>query len=204
MPRQWRPAGALLVALCALAARADVTPLVVHGRRGAAARQARAGVGPRRGGREGHGHVRRAKRFAATAPDGRWMVFLEPLARPVKARNSPSPGRTPSRLRGVVVGEVWLCSGQSNMEWPVSRAAHAEAEIAAANFPLLRHVRIEHTVGELPADAVTTGGWQRRRRRRSAGSPPSAISSRARFTKNSACPWASSTVRGAARRSRHG
>jgi sialate O-acetylesterase len=60
----------------------------------------------------------------------------------------------------VVVGEVWLCSGQSNMEWPVARATDAPREIAAANFPLIRHVRIEPTVAETPADTVKTGGWQ--------------------------------------------
>ncbi len=99
------------------------------------------------------------KREATPGPDGRWLVLLEPLpANPLGAELIVA-GRNTLTLRDVVVGEVWLCSGQSNMEWPVSRATDAATEIATAIFPLLRHVRIEHTVATTPADTVKTGGW---------------------------------------------
>ncbi len=96
---------------------------------------------------------------ATPGPDGRWLVLLEPLPANTLGAELTVVGKNTLTLRDVVVGEVWLCSGQSNMEWPVSRAADAAAEIATANFPLLRHVRIEHTVAEKPADSVKTGGW---------------------------------------------
>jgi sialate O-acetylesterase len=95
-----------------------------------------------------------------TAADGRWMVLLEPLATSSESADLVIAGKNTVTVHDVVVGEVWLCSGQSNMEWPVARAMNAEAEIAAANFPLLRHVRIEHVVAEAPADRVATSGWQ--------------------------------------------
>lgn len=41
-------------------------------------------------------------------------------------------------IRDVYIGEVWLCSGQSNMEWPLKQSAEAEEEIPAANLPLVR------------------------------------------------------------------
>jgi sialate O-acetylesterase len=95
-----------------------------------------------------------------TPPDGRWIVYLEPLAMSAQGADLIVAGKNTVSVREVVVGEVWLCSGQSNMEWPVSRAENAAAEIAAAQFPLLRHVHIEHTVSDAPSETVKTRGWQ--------------------------------------------
>ncbi|MHC4978910.1 MAG: sialate O-acetylesterase, partial [Planctomycetota bacterium] len=47
-------------------------------------------------------------------------------------------GDTVVTLNNVMIGEVWLCSGQSNMEWPVSASLRAESEIASARFPSIR------------------------------------------------------------------
>ncbi len=99
------------------------------------------------------------KREATPGPDGRWLVLLDPLTGTAQGAELTVAGKNTITLREVVVGEVWLCSGQSNMEWPVSRAADAAREIAMANFPLIRHVRIEHVVAETPADTVATSGW---------------------------------------------
>ncbi|MDP3069258.1 MAG: sialate O-acetylesterase [Opitutaceae bacterium] len=101
------------------------------------------------------------RREATPDAEGRWLVMLEPLAAAAQGADLTVAGKNTLVLRDVVVGEVWLCSGQSNMEWPLSRAADAAAEIAAANFPLLRQVKIERTVAEAPADTVKTTGWQR-------------------------------------------
>ncbi len=101
------------------------------------------------------------RREATPDAAGRWLVLLEPLAATAQGGDLTVAGKNTLVLRDVVVGEVWLASGQSNMEWPVSRAADAAAEIAAADFPLLRHVKIERAVAEAPADTVKTSGWQR-------------------------------------------
>jgi sialate O-acetylesterase len=47
-------------------------------------------------------------------------------------------GDTVVTLKNVMIGEVWLCSGQSNMEWGVSASLRAESEIASARFPSIR------------------------------------------------------------------
>lgn len=99
-------------------------------------------------------------RSATAGRDGKWIVLLDALETSATGADLTIAGKNTITLRDVVVGEVWLCSGQSNMEWPVSGAADAAAEIAAANFPLLRHVKIERTVAEAPAETVKTGGWQ--------------------------------------------
>jgi sialate O-acetylesterase len=100
------------------------------------------------------------RREATAGPDGRWIALLDPLAATTEGADLVVAGTNSITVRNVVVGEVWLCSGQSNLEWPVARADHAAAEIAAANFPLLRHVKINHTVADAPAATVATTGWQ--------------------------------------------
>jgi sialate O-acetylesterase len=87
-------------------------------------------------------------------------VILDPLPATSVGSTLTVAGRNSITLSDVLVGEVWLCSGQSNMEWPVVRSAHASAEIAAARFPLIRHVKIVNTVAATPAGTVDTTGWQ--------------------------------------------
>ncbi|MBS0632646.1 MAG: sialate O-acetylesterase [Verrucomicrobia bacterium] len=93
--------------------------------------------------------------------EGRWSVMLAPLTATGEAADFVVQGTNLITLHDVVVGEVWLASGQSNMEWPLKSAANAAAEIAAANFPLIRHLRIERTSVVQPAADVKTGGWER-------------------------------------------
>ncbi|HEY1108916.1 MAG TPA: sialate O-acetylesterase, partial [Opitutaceae bacterium] len=99
-------------------------------------------------------------REATAMHDGRWIAFLDPMPANAHGADLTLTGKNTLTVRDVVVGEVWLCSGQSNMEWPVSRSLHAPAEIAAANYPAIRHVKIDHVVAATPADSVKTSGWQ--------------------------------------------
>lgn len=100
------------------------------------------------------------RREATGGYDGRWIVFLDPLPGSNAGTDLIIAGKNTVTLHDVVVGEVWICSGQSNMEFPVQRSANAAQEIAAANFPLLREIHIERTVAEKPADTVKTSGWR--------------------------------------------
>ena len=50
----------------------------------------------------------------------------------------------------MLVGEVWLCSGQSNMEMTVGGVANKDAEIAAANYPQIRMYFIDHIPAQEP------------------------------------------------------
>lgn len=100
-------------------------------------------------------------RFAIASSDGRWVAMLDAVpANGIGADLVVSGKGETHAIHDVVVGEVWLCSGQSNMEFKVSQAENAEREIAAANFPLLRHVRIERQSSATPADQVGTSGWK--------------------------------------------
>ncbi len=109
-------------------------------------------------------------RKTTAGADGRWIVFLDALPASAQGVELTVIGKNTLTIHDLVVGEVWLCSGQSNMEFTIearpgtwqarSRVTDAASEIAAANFPLIRHVRIEQRVAEAPAETVTTGGWQ--------------------------------------------
>ena len=68
---------------------------------------------------------------------GEWRVDLKPL--PAGGPHALTvSGTNTVRLEDVMVGEVWLCSGQSNMAWTVSNSNDAQAEIAAADRPGIR------------------------------------------------------------------
>ena len=54
----------------------------------------------------------------------------------------------------LLVGEVWLASGQSNMEWPVARSENAAAVNAAADFPQVRAISAPHRRADLPLDKL--------------------------------------------------
>ncbi|QEF98645.1 hypothetical protein Mal15_27000 [Stieleria maiorica] len=98
-----------------------------------------------------------AENKATATPDetGRWQVELPAM----DASNSPQTltvkGNNTIQVNDVLVGEVWLCSGQSNMEWSVAASANAKAEIAAADYPLIRHIKIPRNPSTTPLDDVS-------------------------------------------------
>ncbi|WP_080905685.1 sialate O-acetylesterase [Parabacteroides sp. Marseille-P3160] len=67
-------------------------------------------------------------------------------------------------LRNVLIGEVWICSGQSNMEMPLAgwgKVLNYEQEIAAANYPQIRLLYVERATAVQPKEEMETrGGWQ--------------------------------------------
>ena len=74
----------------------------------------------------------------ATARGGKWRVVLDPL-KPGGPTELKVAGKNSLAISGVLVGEVWHVSGQSNMKFPLSKATDAVAEIAKADFPEIRY-----------------------------------------------------------------
>jgi len=96
---------------------------------------------------------------ATVDPDGRWSLRLEPLAvnaAPVEMRVRAESGERV--FRDVLVGDVWICSGQSNMGMGIGTIPNAAEVIAAADVPGLRLFRVGQAVAAEPA-ADCTGGW---------------------------------------------
>jgi sialate O-acetylesterase len=68
-------------------------------------------------------------------------------------------GKNTLTLDDVLVGEVWLCSGQSNMEWVVAGSDNPQKEIADANHPKIRHIKVPKLTASVPAKDFP-GEWQ--------------------------------------------
>ena len=99
------------------------------------------------------------KKETTVGTNGDWMVKLGKL----KASATPSTltvlGNNEIKLQNVLVGEVWLCSGQSNMEWHVRQCANPNEEIAAANYPNIRLFDVPgHTIHPQP-QRKGQGNW---------------------------------------------
>ena len=95
---------------------------------------------------------------STTAKEGRWLVRLKPL----KAGGPFTlniNGENSLIINNVLVGEVWLCSGQSNMGFDLSRAANAAEAIAAAGDPQLRLFTVPHGAMDTP-QTDAPGGWK--------------------------------------------
>jgi sialate O-acetylesterase len=101
----------------------------------------------------------RGQTISTTADaNGRWIVYLNAAPASTTPAELVITGNNTVRIADILVGEVWLCSGQSNMARTVSQAQNAATEIAAANFPLIRHFKVEQTVADAPA-TTTRGSW---------------------------------------------
>ena len=93
---------------------------------------------------------------------GKWQVMLAPekAGGPFDLQIN---GKNQILIHNVLVGEVWICSGQSNMEMPVEgwgKINNFQQEIADANYPLIRHFKVPNTVSTTLKDDLTGGDWK--------------------------------------------
>ncbi len=96
---------------------------------------------------------------AVAGADGRWQVLLPAL--PAGGPHTMTvSGPETITLENVLVGDVWLCSGQSNMEWIVANSNDAQAEIAAANHPQIRSITLGHVTAATPQKTFAGTRWQ--------------------------------------------
>ena len=93
-----------------------------------------------------------------TGKDGKWRVNLPkmnyggPFKMTIKGKDLHTFGN-------ILIGEVWVCSGQSNMEFKVASAKNAAAEIAAANYPNIRSFTVKKRVSKEPQENLEEGEW---------------------------------------------
>jgi sialate O-acetylesterase len=90
--------------------------------------------------------------------DGRWEVRLDPMLEYGGPHTLTVKGTNTIEFKDVLIGEVWVCSGQSNMQWPVDKANDADVEKAAANFPAIRLLSVPQVGTQDPQDNFK-GAW---------------------------------------------
>ena len=97
---------------------------------------------------------------ATTDAQGAWSVKLpkrglgKPLTLTVKGNNE-------IKLKNILMGDVWLCSGQSNMEWGIAGTDHPDEAIAAADHPTLRLFSVLKVPSKKPLKDIGKGdGWE--------------------------------------------
>ncbi|MBW7893708.1 MAG: sialate O-acetylesterase [Opitutaceae bacterium] len=104
-------------------------------------------------------HFRSQTATAVAGADGRWQVTLQAESASAEPAELVMTARNTVVVHDVLVGDVWLCSGQSNMEWKVAASADAEREIAAAIDPLIRHFKVPRTPASTP-QTDCGGQWE--------------------------------------------
>jgi len=98
--------------------------------------------------------------LAKVTPYGEWYTKL-----PTPKAGGPfilsiTDGHQRKQLKNILIGEVWLCSGQSNMEWSANMGIeNGRLEIETANHPNIRFFNVERNTSDVPLDLLT-GKWQ--------------------------------------------
>jgi len=90
---------------------------------------------------------------------GKWKIELNeaPAGGPYQLLVT---GKNKVVLNNILVGEVWICAGQSNMEMNVSSSQNAEEEIRNADYPQIRHIKVPNITSGIPLDDLTSGEWK--------------------------------------------
>ena len=103
----------------------------------------------------------RGKDYQAKAgADGKWSLQLDPSPATEKGQVLKVKSVTNSiEVSDILIGEVWLASGQSNMEWPLNKCGAQMAEAESAEDPHLRLAWVSRATAPLPAESVKTS-WR--------------------------------------------
>lgn len=104
-------------------------------------------------------HFNKQTKSIITDKNGKWMVRLD-------AEKAGGPfelvitGKNKIVIANVLVGEVWICSGQSNMEFQVFKTMNAAEEINDSNYPMIRHFGIAQDMSGTPKEDLKQGKWE--------------------------------------------
>jgi sialate O-acetylesterase len=91
--------------------------------------------------------------------DGVWQVQLKampyggPYEMTIKGKNAIT-------LKNILIGDIWVCSGQSNMEWILTNADNGNEEVQNSDYPHIRLLQIGKAMSNIPLDNAVSNGWE--------------------------------------------
>jgi len=91
--------------------------------------------------------------------DGRWRLLLPPKPAGGPFELEIVAGNESRTITDVMVGDVWVASGQSNMQFELEKVTDAQAELAAANDPMVRQFKVPHSWAYAPEHELAGGEW---------------------------------------------
>ncbi len=100
------------------------------------------------------------KKSTKAGKDGKWMVTFPamkeggPFDILIRGKNSSV------KLENILIGDIWVCGGQSNMNWSVLNSLNSEEEIKNASYPHIRLLTIQRTAELNPKEDVSASEWK--------------------------------------------
>lgn len=103
-------------------------------------------------------HFKKQTKTTVADENGNWRVLLnkEKEGGPFILKIN---GNNKIIFKNILIGDVWLCSGQSNMEWNLASADGYKDELNQKEFPLIRHVKIQKKINSLPQQNTSETHW---------------------------------------------
>lgn len=141
---------------------------------------------------------------AVAGADGRWAAKVGPFAAGGPHTVVVEGGGRKESLTNVLFGDVWLCTGQSNMNWPVRLSQNAEEEVKAATNANIRSFTVNFYSSFAPEQLPPAARWEPCTPEFAKNFTAVGYFLPARFRPRWACPSASFTARRARRRRRRG
>ena len=102
------------------------------------------------------------KKRTTTDKTGRWMIKLDPMNANTQGQELKATARGSSvSLKDILIGEVWLASGQSNMGFSISKSTHAESARKLIPHPTFRRFKVGSHLADKPVEDIgSTGSYQ--------------------------------------------
>ena len=91
---------------------------------------------------------------------GKWTVVLKAMKAGAEPLEMTIRGKNEIVLKNILIGDVWICSGQSNMQMKVAETNNAEKEIAGANYSKIRLFSVPRKVSTIPLEAMPNTSWK--------------------------------------------
>lgn len=96
---------------------------------------------------------------ARAGKNGEWMTILKPMVYGGPYEMTIAGKKDVIHLKNILIGDVWICSGQSNMEWIIKNTNNAAKEIAESKYPQIRLFTVEQAMSFLPQKDIEGGEW---------------------------------------------